>query len=670
MAATSTMDLDTVVLIQARLQALLDRAKKIKKTAGVEPPLPVSKFAGDVDKLHDDINERYGETYLFLAVETAAREIFYTLIRSLDFEDPAYVEVWNLLDILMICGDRGTCTPELVCWLAEELLDTLTTTGCRVVFDYLESRRERLAAKDFHKKNLVFLRSCNELLRRLSRAEDAMFCGRVFFFLFQTFPLGDKSSVNLRGEFHTENETIFEYPGASDEMENEVAIKEPDEVAKVATPRTPADAVAKAATPLSEKIAPTAEEEIMDGKDVLSNNQLYPIFWKLQQDFSDPARLFVPENFARFKRGLAHTIAKFKKTHTIVQTKSADYSSKRGSKRKLGEDSADGAARDHFVDNYNPKYLTSRDLFDLELSDLAFQRHIMVQALILIDFLLSLTEKAKSKLASTEVATNRSMLYDFTLDNAGELWADSTRNAISQYLATTGDGRFYCRMVDTALARDRNWIRWKLESCPSIIRDPVSAEDEMAARKVIADVTEPRRVAARPAGGMDLGFLDEGTGGGVEMLKESSRFEVPTIHQELDVIANARLDLDFAIEDAETERLNTAISVSKWRILRQARAKQLVLLNKVDLGKDLEEVFRPRSAGGKNGDETQLEVTDEENDANGTKEAREFATESEAEESGVVTELAVTKEELSGTDDSTSTTKAPAINGHNDQDQN
>lgn len=39
----------------------------------------------------------------------------------------------------------------------------------------------------------------------------------------------------------------------------------------------------------------------------------------------------------------------------------------------------------------------------LQLSDLAFQRHILVQALILLDFLLSLSEKAKRRLAKGKV---------------------------------------------------------------------------------------------------------------------------------------------------------------------------------------------------------------------------------------------------------------------------
>jgi hypothetical protein len=48
-----------------------------------------------------------------------------------------------------------------------------------------------------------------------------------------------------------------------------------------------------------------------------------------------------------------------------------------------------------------------------QLSDLAFQRHILVQALILIDFLLALTEKAKSKPIYQNA--QKAMQYSFTL---------------------------------------------------------------------------------------------------------------------------------------------------------------------------------------------------------------------------------------------------------------
>ena len=48
----------------------------------------------------------------------------------------------------------------------------------------------------------------------------------------------------------------------------------------------------------------------------------------------------------------------------------------------------------------------------MQMSDLAFRRHILVQALILIDFLLSLTPKSKRKLDHT---TNKSVLYQYTI---------------------------------------------------------------------------------------------------------------------------------------------------------------------------------------------------------------------------------------------------------------
>jgi hypothetical protein len=48
-----------------------------------------------------------------------------------------------------------------------------------------------------------------------------------------------------------------------------------------------------------------------------------------------------------------------------------------------------------------------------QLSDLAFQRHILVQALILIDFLLTLTEKSKKKPYYTNA--QKAMQYSFTL---------------------------------------------------------------------------------------------------------------------------------------------------------------------------------------------------------------------------------------------------------------
>jgi THO complex subunit 1 len=235
--------------------------------------------------------------------------------------------------------------------------------------------------------------------------------------------------------------------------------------------------------------------------------------------------------------------------------------------------------------------LTSRELFDLELSDLAFQRHILVQALILIHFLLSLTEQSKKKLATLD-AVNKSMLYSFTLNEDDTNWALSTRHTIKQSLQSTADGRFYDRMVETVLARDKNWVRWKVESCPSIVRDAVTTEQELEARRGAKQHTRPRKIPEKPMGAMDWSFLVETDGGGLEALKDQSRFGAPSMDDLLKGIEVDKLDMDFAMSDAETARFTNMIENKSWRVVREARVHKLAMLDGFEPGKELKDVFK------------------------------------------------------------------------------
>lgn len=275
-------------------------------------------------------------------------------------------------------------------WLLEELLDSQNIDGCRRVFDYMESRREILivvsgrpsiallrrrmnailiaSQNNFAKnKDLVILRCCNELLRRLSRAEDAAFCGRVFIFLFLSFPLGDKSSVNPRGEFHVENVTNFEEnPADTDADVEPMAVDTDNETAAAQTVDATAEGQSAGGKPVQvnvegvpvdgTKLDTPAKE---DAQKTMDTNALYPIFWTLQQAFSDPTRLFADEYFNSFKRGMEATLAKFKEVPKVI---SAKAETKRGLTRQ------EHGGNDDFANTFNPKYLTSRDLFKLEVS--------------------------------------------------------------------------------------------------------------------------------------------------------------------------------------------------------------------------------------------------------------------------------------------------------------
>lgn len=58
-------------------------------------------------------------------------------------------------------------------------------------------------------KALVLLRTLNDLLRRLSKmGSNTIFCGRILTFLSGVFPLGERSGVNLRGEYGPAWDTV------------------------------------------------------------------------------------------------------------------------------------------------------------------------------------------------------------------------------------------------------------------------------------------------------------------------------------------------------------------------------------------------------------------------------------------------------------------------------
>ncbi|EMD61169.1 hypothetical protein COCSADRAFT_174485 [Bipolaris sorokiniana ND90Pr] len=556
--------------VAPRLDFLLRRAREVKRVASIDPPLQVSELVPEGEPLLGEIEG--GKEVRTLAVESAAKSVFYANLGSTRIEAPEFVTIWNLLDILQYCGDRDLCSPQLVLLLTEELLDSQSISGCRVVFNFLESRREAIIAINSKNKDLVILRLCNELLRRLSRAEDPVFCGRVYIFMFQSFPLGDKSSVNLRGNFHVENITTFEdFLKDSQPQDESMQVDGDDSVSKI-----------REEPESEERTAQTGDgDEAKDGKPkTLDVDTLYPVFWSLQHSFSNPPRLFEEDHFKQFQQGLEATLAKFKEVPKVIQAGDSE--------RKKGQVSKDeGEDYDAFASSFNPKYLTSRDLFRLELSDLAFQRHILVQALILIDFLLTLTEKSKSKPFYQNA--QKAMQYNFTLGAEQTEWALGIKNAIANYLQEGPDGKFYYRMVDTVLSRDKNWVRWKMENCQPFTRDRVPTTDLQQA-KTGAQKAVVSKKAARPMGVpsmFDFLYNNEGEKG-LSQLRQSDRFKVPDAEWYGKRVQMRDMDMDMADGDEEKRQLEESKASDVWRGLRVASKRQLSMFDRVEHGKGLE----------------------------------------------------------------------------------
>ncbi|KAI0476690.1 THO complex subunit 1 transcription elongation factor-domain-containing protein [Xylaria cf. heliscus] len=589
---------DEVPQVSAMADLLKDalvHAQSLKPAATIEPPLTKSHFEPFIARLPTIFSlpapvavpasqgRDVDKTRLYAAVETAARKIFSSMVASTSIESPEFVRVWNLFDFLSVLSDNEQCDPALLFWLVEELLDSQTVDGCRKVFDFLESRRERITAKNLKQKSLVILRSCNDLLRRLSRAEDAAFCGRVYIFMFQSIPPGDRSSVNLRGEYHVENVTTFEEAPAA--LDGTTADKMDLDAEGENSQNEGKDAKATTKAVSFEPKNKTESDKVLD------TDALYPVFWSLQHFFSQPTTLFDPSNLTKFKSGVEATMNAFETVEKIQKTtKGPDDYKLIPQKRKGAETNEDLRST-----NNNPKYLTSRELFELEISDLYFRRHILIQAFIILDFLLSLTPQARAKIAN--VQQNRSVVYaDKNLSEDDAKWAKGMKDRIMVYIQAESDGFFFFRVVESVISRDKGWVRWKVENCPPIERPSVSPEEFNDAKSGAKRLATSRR----PKAGMNslsLAFMDEKDNNqSLEKLKDPARWRLPDLEEFKKKIATDNLDFDFANTEKEKTQLLESKASKTWRALRIARRSKLATFDKIEDWRNVDVIFQELDA--------------------------------------------------------------------------
>ena len=98
------------------------------------------------------------------------------------------------------------------------------------------------------------------------------------------------------------------------------------------------------------------------------------------------------------------------------------------------------------------------------------------------------------------------------------------RSEIANYLQQGTEGKFYYRMVDTVLLRDKNWVRWKVENCPPFQRDSITPDAFVEARNGAQKACGNKRLRATPLGSLDLNFLSDGeTVDGLDKFKDPDR---------------------------------------------------------------------------------------------------------------------------------------------------
>ncbi|MEQ2313482.1 THO complex subunit 1 [Ameca splendens] len=319
---------------------------------------------------------------------------------------------------------EGICSATTPFVLLGDVLDCLPLDLCEKIFSFVEENVSTWKSSSFYTagKNYL-LRMCNDLLRRLSKSQNTVFCGRIQLFLARLFPLSEKSGLNLQSQFNLDNITVFN----KNEQESTLGQKQTDEKE---------DSMEVEEGEMGEDDAPAPCSIPID-------YNLYRKFWMLQDYFRNPLQCYDKFSWMTFLKYSDETLAVFK---------SFKLDDMQASKRKMEDLRASDGEHVYFA-----KFLTSEKLMDLQISDSNFRRHILLQYLILFQYL-----KGQVKFKSSSCV----------LSDDQSTWIEETTKLVYQLLRETPpDGDKFATMVEHILNTEENWNAWKNEGCPSFVKE-------------------------------------------------------------------------------------------------------------------------------------------------------------------------------------------------------
>ena len=139
----------------------------------------------------------------------------------------ASVGVTALLDLALALSAAGVADHNACFCLLEDLFDTLVISEADQLWKLVEARAAALSPllSDTPEKStrakLTLIRTCNELLRRLSKSKNTNFCGRILMLLSYVLPLSDRSGVNIKGISATSQLDVDETEDGVQDMEQD-----------------------------------------------------------------------------------------------------------------------------------------------------------------------------------------------------------------------------------------------------------------------------------------------------------------------------------------------------------------------------------------------------------------------------------------------------------------
>ncbi|BGP27097.1 THO complex subunit 1 [Rhodotorula toruloides] len=404
-------------------------------------------------------------------------------------DESALAHMQDALDLLLAAYEEGYTEETLPLSVLAALLEVRPISACEPIVAYIESRVGPLTkAMEYQRgRGPILLRLLNDLLRRLprSQSQSVILSGRILMLLSSAYPLGEKSGVNLRGNFNIGKGTVFEHE-AEKEMEGAKEDAKKEDVKM--------------------EVEEGEEEELpKDAENQAESNpsQFYTTFWSLQRIFNNPPLLFAAhpaaststdaDPFRTLQNGLRQTLAAF--AAATKKEKELAGSAKEGVLSGKAEESEVNAEEKEGLEEYFfPKFLTSRNLLELELADANFRRQILVQMLILYQYLLSLTPAERARVQSF-TPLNAAALSPFTLQAEHETWIREMRSRTLDELDSMEGGRRFRKAVQLVLQREHNWMDWKLRSCAPFTKPSLdaAAESDKARTKLRAATRKTKK---------------------------------------------------------------------------------------------------------------------------------------------------------------------------------
>uniref|UniRef100_A0A6I8S2Q1 THO complex 1 protein n=1 Tax=Xenopus tropicalis TaxID=8364 RepID=A0A6I8S2Q1_XENTR len=333
--------------------------------------------------------------------------------------------------VVFIC----ICTATTPFVLLGDVLDCLPLAYCDKIFTFVEKNVGTWKSNTFYSagKNYL-LRMCNDLLRRLSKSQNTVFCGRIQLFLARLFPLSEKSGLNLQSQFNLENVTVFN----ANEQESTLGqkVEEKDDGMEI-------------------EEGEMGDDDAPNSSSIPIDYNLYRKFWTLQDFFRNPVQCYDKNSWKTFLKFSDEVLTVFK-SYKLDDTQAS---------RKKIEELKSGGEHVYFA-----KFLTSEKLMDLQLSDSNFRRHILVQYLILFQYL-----KGQVKFKSS----------NYILLDEQSLWIEDTTKLVHQLLSETPPvGEKFSKTVEHILNTEENWNAWKNEGCPSFVKErPTETKPQKMAKK-------------------------------------------------------------------------------------------------------------------------------------------------------------------------------------------